>query len=596
MHNQGFKKIFNGYKFVFKQIKTVGVWTLPVYFLSVIISGSSSVITSYILKSIISILENTFSSKSKLPYTYLFFFILLYAVFNIFENTLHRFNITSNRILGMHLSQNVKREIVKKISNIEHKIFYNPNFQNNYTSVLSSSQSEPIQLIMSTFYSIVSLIQIIEIILILIKFNFIALLILILFLSANMFLQFKIQHKYVDVWDLQSKSMRENSYYFHVMTNSESLKEMQVFWMYDYFSKKMKQTFSNNIRIWKEFGTKEVLQNAFGQMFSCIGVIVSVFYLITDATKYNCSIADFVFYLNLVFNFQNVCKNLIQEISVGYKGILFIDKLLDFLKMDNAIKCGTIAIIKNRNSTLEFKNVSFKYPGNNKNSLENINLKLEKGQKVCLIGKNGCGKSTLVNLILRLYDPTGGKIFLNGIDIKNYSVKEYRKNILPIFQDYQRYAIPIKDYISCGTVDRYRDSDIKNLKMATKLSCALDFINVLPSEFDTMLTKRFDFSGSELSGGQWQKLAISRVFFNKAPILIFDEPTSSLDHFSEKFVFEEIGKIKNKLVIFITHRMSTIKYADKIVFMDRGKVLGVGSHFDLLKNCKNYKKLFDAQN
>ena len=291
--------------------------------------------------------------------------------------------------------------------------------------------------------------------------------------------------------------------------------------------------------------------------------------------------------------FQSVCNSLTDEVSVGYKGILFIDKLLNFLNKDFSIKSGNVTLKSKQNHILEFRNVSFKYPGNNEYSLKNVNFKIKSGENVCLVGLNGCGKSTLINLILRLYDPTEGNIYFDGVDIKKFNIKGYRSNIAPIFQEYQRYSIPVKDYISLGDVSK--NENLFEIKEAARLSNSFDFIDNLPEGFNTMLTKKFDFSGIELSGGQWQRLAISRVFFSKAPILIFDEPTSSLDVISEKEVFKKICKVRNKLVILVTHRISYAKYADKIVFMDKGKVLNSGTHLELLRNCKGYRAMLKAE-
>ncbi len=588
-----FIKVINGYKFVFKEIKNAGITIFLLSFFAVLISGSASVFTSYILKNIISITENILKIQSETPYIYLFSFILIYTAFNIFRSTLHRFNMTANRILGMHLSQNIKEKIVKKIENVSHKFFYNPEFQNEYTSVLSSSQSEPMQLITSTFYSVANIIQIFEIFIILVKCNSMALLILSTFLLFNVVIQFKIQSKYVNIWSLQSESMRKNSYYFGVMTQKETLKEMQVFNMYGYFIKKMRSAFADNISIWKKFGKKEIIQNLLGQMLSCIGIVISIFYLIISSIKRQSPIADVVFYLNLMFSFQSVCNSLTDEVSVGYKGILFIDKLLNFLNKDFSIKSGNVTLKSKQNHILEFRNVSFKYPGNNEYSLKNVNFKIKSGENVCLVGLNGCGKSTLINLILRLYDPTEGNIYFDRVDIKKFNIKGYRSNIAPIFQEYQRYSIPVKDYISLGDVSK--NENLFEIKEAARLSNSFDFIDNLPEGFNTMLTKKFDFSGIELSGGQWQRLAISRVFFSKAPILIFDEPTSSLDVISEKEVFKKICKVRNKLVILVTHRISYAKYADKIVFMDKGKILNSGTHLELLRNCKGYRAMLKAE-
>ena len=225
-------------------------------------------------------------------------------------------------------------------------------------------------------------------------------------------------------------------------------------------------------------------------------------------------VSDFVFYSGIIFSFQSGCGRFIIQISESYKSTLFIDQLLDFLVSDNENKSKNLLYISPKSKklgTIEFHNVTFRYPGSVHNTLNKINLKMGIGEKVGIIGENGCGKSTLINLLLRYYLPTEGYISLDGIDIQKYNLKEYRKLFSGIYQDFQKFAVSIDEFISFGNMPNL--GNIKKLKLSAKKAMISNFIEVSPYKYKRQLTQLFDQYGLELSGGQWQRLANSRVFF-----------------------------------------------------------------------------------
>ena len=588
------KKLIKGYVFAFRESKSAGMWVLVLSFVAVLVSGAVPIVTSYILKNVVAILEIALKNKGYLSYSHLLLFISGYAAFTVFYGALRSVNMVANRILGMYLAQSIKEKIVKKIENVSHKIFYNPEFQNEYTSILTGSQSEPLRLMSSTFYLAINIIQIAGIFLVLFKHDYLPLVVLCVFLLLNMFIQFKVQSEYVNVWSLQSKSMRKLSYFFDKMTKNETLKEMQIFNLYGYFIKNMQDAFKENILVWKKFGRTEVAQNITGQLFACVGLVIAIFYLVISSVNKNCSLADCVFYINLMLNLQNICDGMVRELADGYRSILFIDRLLNFLNVDCAVKGGQLIPKDKTVHTLVFCNVSFKYPGNENYALRNINFEITSGEKACLVGCNGCGKTTVINLILRIYDPTEGTILLDGVDIKNYSVKEYRKIITPIFQDFQKYAIPIKNYIAFSNIENF--DNYERMNNAVAITGASDFIDKATNRFDANLTKLFDWLGLELSLGEWQRLAISRVFFSDASLLIFDEPTSSLDVEVEAKIYNQIQKLgKDKIVIFVSHRLYAVEDSSKIIYLEKGNILGVGKHDELIHSCVGYRNLYEKQ-
>lgn len=241
----------------------------------------------------------------------------------------------------------------------------------------------------------------------------------------------------------------------------------------------------------------------------------------------------------------------------------------------------------------EFVNVSFKYPKTEKNVFSSISFKLHKGEKLALVGKNGSGKTTLIKILLRFYEPTEGKILLDGVDVRHYEKAAYQQKFGAIFQDFVRYYLTAKVNIAVGNIEDLENID--TIEEAAKLSLADEVINSLENGYDQELGRRFR-KGTELSGGQWQKIAIARAYMSKAPVIILDEPTSALDAEAEYEVFQRfMGLTEGKTSIIISHRFSTVRMADRIIVLEDGKILEKGTHEELMQNEQLYATLFDLQ-
>jgi ATP-binding cassette subfamily B protein len=243
---------------------------------------------------------------------------------------------------------------------------------------------------------------------------------------------------------------------------------------------------------------------------------------------------------------------------------------------------------------IEFKNVSFRYPGMQHFVLKNVNLSFEDSDSVVLVGLNGAGKSTLIKLLTRLYDPTEGAIYLDGRDLREYDVEALYDIFGIIFQDFGRYSETVSENIRFGDVER--DFDPDSVSTAASRSGADTFIERLPCGYDTPLTRMFEETGRELSVGQWQKLSVARAFYKDSEILILDEPTAALDPIAEQEVFTQFSRLsEGKIAVFVSHKLSSAVSASKIVVIDGGTVAEVGNHEELMALGGKYYELFSTQ-
>ena len=242
---------------------------------------------------------------------------------------------------------------------------------------------------------------------------------------------------------------------------------------------------------------------------------------------------------------------------------------------------------------LEFRNVSFKYTGKSEYAVRNISLKVAPGEKVAFVGQNGAGKTTLIKLLTRLYDPTEGQILVDGVDLRDYDVDDWRDHIGVIFQDFVQYQTTMKENIGFGQVKELADE--ARILNASERGGADEVATALPKKYETMLGRWFE-KGSELSGGQWQKVALSRAFMRDGSVLVLDEPTSALDAEREYEIFQRFRELTaGKIAVLISHRFSTVRMADTIVVLEKGSITEQGSHMSLVAQGGTYARLFNMQ-
>lgn len=296
--------------------------------------------------------------------------------------------------------------------------------------------------------------------------------------------------------------------------------------------------------------------------------------------------------LNLVFSAEQILN---EYSSIGTR-TKYIERFFEFLSKKPKIQSPSqpqLSVKKTVPATLQFKNVSFKYPSTERYILKNFNLTIQSGEKIALVGENGAGKTTIVKLLLRFHDTTEGEVLINGVNIKNISLEEWHNNMGALFQDFIKYQFTFKENVYFG--DLSKPKKVKFLKEAITQSGAYSFMGNLPKGRNQILGKMFE-GGIDLSGGQWQKLALARAFYRNAPILILDEPTSAIDAKAEYEIFQKVQNLqKDKTVIIISHRFSTVRNADRILVLEGGKITEEGNHRELMEKKGLYEKLFTLQ-
>lgn len=321
----------------------------------------------------------------------------------------------------------------------------------------------------------------------------------------------------------------------------------------------------------------------------------AIFWFVFQVVHGNLLIGTLTFILASIGSFRQSLASLFQNLALQYEDSLFVTDMFKLLDLPKIIKHQEKGIVLDKHKTPEivFENVTFKYPATENAVISNFSLKIAAGEKIAIVGINGAGKTTFVKLLCRFYDPTEGRITIDGHDLKNIDLESWYYQLGIIFQDYARYHFLVKDTIALGRTGS--ETDLEKVKASAKAAEADIFIEEWEKNYDQMLGREFT-EGVEPSVGQWQKLALARTFYRDPNVLILDEPTSAIDAEAEAKIFEKLENLPdNRSVILISHRFSTVRQADKIVIIENGAIKENGTHEELIKLNGTYAKLFNLQ-
>lgn len=388
---------------------------------------------------------------------------------------------------------------------------------------------------------------------------------------------------------------RELDYYRYIGASDETAKEVKLFGLSDFIIER----FSNlSDRYFKENKKLAIEKASWGSLLVGIGTVgyfAAYGIIVIDTVKGIVTIGSLTFLAGSFRQLKSLLEGILGRFTTISQGALYLNDLFEFYRIQPQI----ISPIQSRpfpnpiKEGFRFENVGFKYPNSDKWANRNLNFTLKAGEKLALVGENGSGKTTLVKLLARLYDPDEGRILLDGYDLKEYDLAALREHIGVIFQDFQRFQFTAGDNIAVGDIT-VREST-NELERAANQSLADTVIEKLPLRYEQPLGRRFA-KGIELSGGEWQKVALARAYLRQADVLILDEPTAALDARAEYEVFKRFADLtKGKSAILISHRFSTVRMADRILVLDKGQLLEIGTHEELLTKNGRYAELFYLQ-
>lgn len=393
----------------------------------------------------------------------------------------------------------------------------------------------------------------------------------------------------------RTESRREASYLNWLLTGYVHAKEIRLLRLGQRFGRRFDEL-RRIIRAEKLALTRKIsIRTIFAQLVSVAAVFGLLLLIVLRAVRGLISLGDLVMYYQAIQRGLDYFKNLLQGLSELYENNLFIAWYYEFMDVEEQIKDppAPLAVPERFNQGMVLEHVSFSYPGSDKTALDDLSLTIAPGEVVALVGPNGAGKSTLARLLCRLSDPDRGRILLDGSDIRNYRIADVRRKIAVMFQDFARYYLTVGDNIAIGNVGLPADGP--DIPRAAQKAGADNFIQRLPQGYATRLGKMFA-DGRELSGGEWQKIALARTFLADSDLIILDEPASSLDADSEYELFENFKKLlEHKSAVLISHRFSSVKMADKIIVLEQGRIVEQGSHAELLALGGEYKKWFEKQ-
>ena len=392
-----------------------------------------------------------------------------------------------------------------------------------------------------------------------------------------------------------TQERRELDYLRYAGASDVTAKEVKLFGLSNYLADRFKNLSDTYYLMSKKLAKQRA---GWGSLFNVIGTgaYYGAYLLIVFRTVAGIfSLGDLTFLSGSFNRLRSKLQGFFTRFTAITESALYLQDYFEFLDLkysENSEK-EKLALPKKIKKGFEFKNVGFKYPKSEAWVVRNINFELKAGEKLAFVGENGAGKTTLIKLLLRFYEPTEGEILLDDIPVKEYDQTQYQQYFGVIFQDFVKFELTLRENIAMGEIEEIQNQ--KRIDSAAEKSLANEVVTGLPRGYDQQLGKRFK-QGKDLSGGQWQKIAIARAYMKDAEVLILDEPTSALDARAETEAFDRFIKLtEGKTAVIISHRFSTVRIADRIMVLKNGAVLEIGTHKELMENDKLYAELFNLQ-
>lgn len=487
------------------------------------------------------------------------------------------------------LDLNITNRVLKMANILPMEKFDNSKIYDHINTAINCTSTSCLDLLDSISEIIYSAIKSISFLIIILNFNVEIILICLLSVLPVLRLSLTTNAYWFSVFSKRVEKKRLIDYLKMIMIKNENIKEVKLYGVGDQIISQIDNIHTNFTKE-DSRARKKILRKRFD--LQCIDEVVTMgvkIWLLILAISQRCSLGSIILYLNSQDNLKFSLNDLINEVSSLHNSLLYL-KSIDIIENENVNREYGKEEFKGQFQQIEFRNVSFKYPGKADYALKNISLKFERGKTYFIVGFNGSGKTTLIKLLLKLYEPTEGQILIDGKNLQEFSTNEFYAHVSAIFQDFIKYPFSVFDNVAI------RSKQKAQFNTSVDIVGIRDVIEKLPDKEDTFLLKEWS-GGTDLSQGQWQKLAISRCIYDESDISIFDEPFSSIDAEAESHIVSNLrNKSENKLMIFVTHRFSSISIADQIIVMKEGNIVEEGTHESLMENKSIYFELYTSQN
>ena len=499
----------------------------------------------------------------------------------------------SQSLLRVLLGQRVNVLILEKALTLDLAHFEDSEFYDKMSQARSQASSRPLSLISRMFGLGQSALTLLTFSGLLLHFSIWAVVVLVLAAIPSFIAETRFSEHAFRLFRWRSPETRQQHYLETLLAREDYAKEVQLYQLGGMLLQRYRDIFD---RLYDEDRNLTILKGVWGYLLGLLSTIAfygAYTWMVIEAIAGKISLGEMTMYLVVFRQGQSTFASALTSIGGMYEDNLYLANLYEFLEQpvpqsDGKITKGTVS------EGIRFENVSFCYPQSQEPVLKDISLHLQHGEKLAIVGENGSGKTTLIKLLTRLYVPSHGRILLDGIDLNDWDIDVLRKRIGVIFQNFVQYQFTVGENVGVGDVEHLNDQ--QEWEVAAEKGTAKPFINNMPQGFGTQLGKWFK-GGQELSGGQWQKIALSRAFMrSQADILVLDEPTAAMDAEAEMNIFNLFRALtKDQMVVLISHRFSTVRMADKIIVMANGEIIEQGSHENLLALNGRYAHLFSLQ-
>ncbi|MCB9128821.1 MAG: ABC transporter ATP-binding protein [Ardenticatenales bacterium] len=510
-------------------------------------------------------------------------------------SVLRQLSSLAEHVLNARLNLHINALIIRKALALDLSYFEDADFYDQLQNARREADRRGLQIVVQSFGLVQNLITLASFALLLIRFSPLLTLILFCatiptFIAQNRFAQLNFR-----ILSWRAPERRKMTYYEHLLTVDSNVKEIKLFGVGEPLLDRYSRIFTQLYEEDEVLARRRSAASVGWGLLTSLSYYLAYAWIVLRTIAGTITLGDMTVYLSVFRQSQSTFQGLFSSLTSLYENSLFMSNLFSFLALEPQMAQAKKPqpMPARIQEGIEFRDVSFRYPGREGWALRGVNLILRPGEKMALVGANGAGKTTLIKLLTRLYDPTEGAIYLDGVDLREYDITEWRQKIGVIFQDFVRYHLSASENIGLGQWDAMDDD--ARVREAAEKGNADEVISALPHGYDTVLGRWFR-DGHELSGGEWQKVALGRAFMREAELLVLDEPTAALDARHEYQIFQQFRALtEGRMAVLISHRFSTVRMADRIAVIEDGRIAELGSHEALMALAGTYAHLFNIQ-